>query len=211
MKLKLYNRDEIFLLDLDRVLYFKAEDHYSSVYYSKDTKQLLPFGLSQLESLIAEQSADGIRFLRAGRSHLLNFKRLVHVSVAKESVTMLGYGELLVTIHVSRCVAKDIARSMRNEGEEDGGTCAGGGKNAFLAEAKSRRTPLRCRSRVEATTILHIKNSTVLYAPFARIVSNQFFSFGKKKWKKQKIVFVLTFFFKSLFHLIESPNPMARV
>ena len=39
MKLKLYNRDEIFLVNLDTVLYFKAEDHYTSVYYAKDTKQ----------------------------------------------------------------------------------------------------------------------------------------------------------------------------
>ena len=31
MKLKLYNRDEIFLVNLDSVLYFKAEDHYTSV------------------------------------------------------------------------------------------------------------------------------------------------------------------------------------
>lgn len=46
MKLKLYNRDEIFLVNLDSVLYFKAEDHYTSVYYAKDTKQFLPFGLS---------------------------------------------------------------------------------------------------------------------------------------------------------------------
>lgn len=38
MKLKLYNRDEIFLVNLDTVLYFKAEDHYTSVYYAKDTK-----------------------------------------------------------------------------------------------------------------------------------------------------------------------------
>lgn len=52
MKLKLYNRDEIFLVNLDTVLYFKAEDHYTSVYYAKDTKQFLPFGLSQLEEAI---------------------------------------------------------------------------------------------------------------------------------------------------------------
>ena len=56
MKLKLYNRDEIFLVNLDTVLYFKAEDHYTSVYYAKDTKQFLPFGLSQLEEAIKNQT-----------------------------------------------------------------------------------------------------------------------------------------------------------
>ena len=37
MNLKLHNRDEVFLVKLDSALYFKAEDHYTCVYYGRDT------------------------------------------------------------------------------------------------------------------------------------------------------------------------------
>lgn len=126
MKLKLYNRDEIFVIDLNQVLYFKAEDHYTLVYYGKETKQLLPFGLSQLENAIQALGDSVERFMRAGRSHLINFDKIIHASVSKEVVTMLNGGSLVVTIHVSRSVVKDIARNLK-EGVPAGENCAGGG------------------------------------------------------------------------------------
>ena len=120
MKLKLYNRDEIFIIDVDSVIYFKAEDHYTSVYYGKDTKQLLPFGLSQLEKVISAQNGCADRFMRVGRSHLLNLPTIVHASVAKETVTMMSAVGMFVTIHISRSVVRELARRLRNV--EDGGS-----------------------------------------------------------------------------------------
>ena len=126
MKLKLYNRDEIFLVNLDTVLYFKAEDHYTSVYYAKDTKQFLPFVLSQLEEAIKNQTKSSESFVRAGRSHLLNFEKVVHVSVSKETVTMYDNVDTFVTVHVSRSVVKDLAKIMK-DGESKDKSCRGGG------------------------------------------------------------------------------------
>ncbi len=56
MNLKLHNRDEVFLVKLDSALYFKAEDHYTCVYYGRDTKQLLPFGLAHIEDALTHWS-----------------------------------------------------------------------------------------------------------------------------------------------------------
>lgn len=131
MKLKLYNRDEIFVIDLNHVLYFKAEDHYTLVYYGKETKQLLPFGLSQLESAIQSMDDSAERFVRAGRSHLINFDKIIHASVSKEMVTMLNGGSLVVSIHVSRSVVKDIARNLKG-GAPAAENCGGGGKSLCL-------------------------------------------------------------------------------
>ena len=128
MKLKLYNRDEIFVIDLDSVIYFKAEDHYTSVYYGKDAKQLLPFGLSQLEKTINAQTDCASQFLRVGRSHLLNLHKIVHASVVKEAVTMMTSIGTFVTIHISRSVIRELARNLK--GEENSGIVAnlvGGG------------------------------------------------------------------------------------
>lgn len=115
MKLRLYNRDEIFVIDLDAALYFKAEDHYTSVYYGKDVKQLLPFGLYQLENAIAGKDGYADVYYRAGRSHLVNMSKVVHASVAKENVTLLANNEQFVTVHVSKCVVKDLVRFLKDE------------------------------------------------------------------------------------------------
>lgn len=71
MNLKLHNCDEVFLVKLDSALYFKAEDHYTCVYYGCDTKQLLPFGLAHIEDALELCDADYMRF---GRSHIINAK-----------------------------------------------------------------------------------------------------------------------------------------
>ena len=75
MNLKLHNRDEVFLVKLDSALYFKAEDHYTCVYYGRDTKQLLPFGLAHIEDALELCDADYMRF---GRSHIINLQKVVH-------------------------------------------------------------------------------------------------------------------------------------
>ena len=108
MKLKLYNRDEIFMINLDSVLFFKAEDHYTSVYYGKDIKQLLPFGLSQLVKSINELPDYKDMFARLGRSHLLNIHNIVHASVVKETVTMLSKDGSFVSVHIPRVVIKEM-------------------------------------------------------------------------------------------------------
>lgn len=153
MKLKLYNRDEIFIIDLDSVIYFKAEDHYTSVYYGKDSKQLLPFGLSQLEKTINAPTECANHFLRVGRSHLLNLPKIVHASVMKETVTMMTSSCIFVTIHISRSVIRELTRSLK---EEDNcgvvANLAGGGNfpiiqspalNTYLAGTASSFRALR--------------------------------------------------------------------
>ena len=126
MKLKLYNRDEIFVLDLDMVLYFKAEDHYTNMYYSKETKLLLPFGLSHMESMLAEACGNSNTFVRAGRSHLIDTRKVVRVSVAKETVTLMGGKDSLVSIHMSKNVVRDLAKNFR-EGDAAATKSVGGG------------------------------------------------------------------------------------
>ena len=118
MKIKLFNRDEIFVVTLDKVLYFKAEDHYTTVYYGKEQKQLLPFGLSQVMKAIGCQ-ADREEFIKLGRSILINSYRIVHASVTKEVVTMtndVGF----ITLHMSKSLVKELTRKLKGE-DSDGG------------------------------------------------------------------------------------------
>lgn len=56
---------------------------------------------------------------------MLNFEKVVHVSVAKETVTMYDNVDTFVTVHVSRSVVKDLAKAMK-DGESKGNLVGGG-------------------------------------------------------------------------------------
>lgn len=57
---------------------------------------------------------------------MLNFEKVVHVSVSKETVTMYNNVDTFVTVHVSRSVVKDLAKVMK-DGESKDKSCRGGG------------------------------------------------------------------------------------
>lgn len=125
MNLKLHNRDEVFLVKLDSALYFKAEDHYTCVYYGRDTKQLLPFGLAHIEDALELCDADYMRF---GRSHIINLQKIVHVSATKDMVTLLTSDNTFLQIHIARTAIREIMAHLKDERPCEEGNIAGGGE-----------------------------------------------------------------------------------
>ena len=97
MNLKLHNRDEVFLVKLDSALYFKAEDHYTCVYYRRDT------------------------------SHIINLQKVVHVSATKEMVTLLTSDNTFLQIHIARTAIREIMAHLKDERPCEEGNIAGGG------------------------------------------------------------------------------------
>ena len=136
MNLKLHNRDEVFLVKLDSALYFKAEDHYTCVYYGRDTKQLLPFGLAHIEDALELCDADYMRF---GRSHIINLQKVVHVSATKEMVTLLTSDNTFLQIHIARTAIREIMAHLKDERPCEEGNIAGGGK--FLNNIEDEEVP----------------------------------------------------------------------
>lgn len=114
MNIVLFNRDEFFVIELNNVMFFKAEDHYTNVYYDKEFKQLLPFGLSQVESAITEEGK-GHNFIRAGRSHLINAEKVLHVSATKETMTLMGDNGKVATIHIPKNIIKELTQAFKDE------------------------------------------------------------------------------------------------
>ena len=88
MMLKLFKRDESFGAMLEDVLYFKAEGHYTNVFFTRDSKMLLPYGLSQLDNEIWKLD-NGTCFVKVGRSHIVNLKKVVYACITKESFTLM--------------------------------------------------------------------------------------------------------------------------
>lgn len=111
--LKLFKRDESFGAKLEDVLYFKAEGHYTNVFFTRDSKMLLPYGLSQLDNEIWKLD-NGTCFVKVGRSHIVNLKKVVYACITKESFTLMDQNGNFTNIVVSRAAIKQLIKALKD-------------------------------------------------------------------------------------------------
>lgn len=79
---------ELFNVDLEEVMFFQADDHYTHVYLLSGLHFLIPFGLSKVESAIAEAVPSGNVHLRMGRKYIINMRSVFHVNVVNQVVRL---------------------------------------------------------------------------------------------------------------------------
>ena len=116
MMLKLFKRDKSFGAMLEDVLYFKAEGHYTNVYFTRDSKMLLPYGLSQIVNEIWKLD-NGTCFVKVGRSHIVNLKKVVYACITKESFTLMDQNGYFANIVVSRAAIKQLIKALKDGNE----------------------------------------------------------------------------------------------
>lgn len=113
MMLKLFKRDESFGAMLEDVLYFKAEGHYTNVFFTRDSKMFLPYGLSQLDNEIWKLD-NGTCFVKVERSHIVNLKKVVYACITKESFTLMDQNGNFTNIVVSRAAIKQLIKALKD-------------------------------------------------------------------------------------------------
>ena len=113
MMLKLFKRDESFGAMLEDVLYFKAEGHYTYVFFTRDSKILLPYGLSQIDHEIWKLHHE-TSFVKVGRSHIVNLNKVVYACITKESFTLIDKNGNFANIVVSRAAIKQLIKALKD-------------------------------------------------------------------------------------------------
>ena len=103
---------EMYLVDLPHVLYFKADDHYTHVYTDSGTHMVMPFGLSKVETAIAQRLPENNFLLRLGRSHIVNIQYIYHVNMLKQSVLLADSHGQMHTLHFSRQVLQSLMEHL---------------------------------------------------------------------------------------------------
>lgn len=83
MKIVASNRDELYWISIDDIAYMQADDHYTSVFMMNGTRQLLPFGLSQLCEIMARQIVFDKLFIKINRSYVLGVSNIASISATK--------------------------------------------------------------------------------------------------------------------------------
>lgn len=75
---------ELYVVDISSAMYFKADDHYTHVYYASGTHFMIPFGLTKVELAIDRHENAAARFLRLGRTYIVDINRIFHVNAIKQ-------------------------------------------------------------------------------------------------------------------------------
>ena len=108
LKLCINSRDELFVLDLDKVAYIQASGNYSRIVYIGGMQMMITLGLSKLEGMIKMIGPKDRRspFVRLGRSLLVNQTYLTHINVLKQRLTLSDNQEHSYVLDVPKALLK---------------------------------------------------------------------------------------------------------
>lgn len=114
--LRLSARDELYIIDLSKVLYLQADDHYTQVYYASGAHFFVPFGLARIEELIAAIPHAKDHMLRLGRKYIVNLKGIFRISTVREMLYLFDDHGESVSIHISKPVLRSLMDMMSRSG-----------------------------------------------------------------------------------------------
>lgn len=121
-KLCVNARDEMLVLELDKVAYFKAEGNYTQVVFISGQCSVLSLGLCKIEAMIADYAKiNKCNFVRVGRSHIINQSYLFHIHVLRQKIVLSDYENHIHTIPISREVLKRYKSLLetKEKGEQE--------------------------------------------------------------------------------------------
>lgn len=104
----LNSRDELSIIDLNKIVYFQACGNYTKLYYSNGVETLISVGLSKCGELVSTATPPGAKtsFYRLGRSLIINQQYLHHINVLHQRLILMGEGSNTFTIEVPKAILK---------------------------------------------------------------------------------------------------------
>lgn len=107
-KLRFSVYGELYVVDLNQTMYFKADDHYTHIYYTTGTHFMIPFGLSKVEDAIPEKQLFCKRFVRLGRTYIVNIGCIFHVNAMKQVLFVSDSRGVNHSIHLPKPVLRTL-------------------------------------------------------------------------------------------------------
>lgn len=107
-------RDEMLIIDLDKVAFFQANGNYTELTYIEGQKQMLTLGLSKVEEYIKKVlPADRpSSFIRIGRSLIINQRYLYSINTLKQKLVLSDCANHTYILSVSKNLLKAYKEIM---------------------------------------------------------------------------------------------------
>ena len=103
-------RDELIRVDLMHVVYFEADDNYTSVYFSNGAKVMLLCSLTKMEELIDEKEKGKVHpFIRVGKRYIVNQLCILQINTVKKKLVLTSFdAPQLYVLSVSKEALKSL-------------------------------------------------------------------------------------------------------
>lgn len=113
-KLCLNSRDELLIINLEKIAFFQANGNYTHLNYIEGETHLLTIGLSKVEDFIRKSWPKGkpSPFIRLGRSLIINQTFLSEISVLKQKVVLSDCGAHTYSLSVPKPLLKEYKEKI---------------------------------------------------------------------------------------------------
>ena len=111
--LSLSAHDELYIIDLDKVIYMQADDHYTHVCYSSTAHFMVPYGLGEIEQRLSDIPHVKEQFIRLGRKYIINLRLIFRISTIKETLSLTDANNGTIEIHVSKPVLRSLIELLK--------------------------------------------------------------------------------------------------
>ena len=115
-KLCLNSRDELIIVNLDKVACIQANGNYTNIIYIDGLKVMFSIGLSKMEELIKTDYPKNhpSPFVRMGRSLIINQTYLIRINILKQQMVLSDFGNHHYTLTIPKQLLKAYRDMIRN-------------------------------------------------------------------------------------------------
>lgn len=109
LRLCINTRDELIVVDLERISFIKADGNYTHIMYISGQQFSISLGLSKLEQLIRQVYPMNQRspFIRLGRSFIINQTYLFSIHVLKQKLMLSDCQKNIHTLNIPKTLLKE--------------------------------------------------------------------------------------------------------
>lgn len=113
----LNTRDELIIIDLNKVAFMRADGNYTNIMYIDGQAVVLSLGLSKVEALVGQAYPKGTKspFVRMGRSMIINQSYLSRINILKQKLYLYDYENHVYSLTVPKPLLKEYREIIRKQ------------------------------------------------------------------------------------------------
>lgn len=107
--LYLNSRDELYRIEVSRIVYFESDGNYTNIVLSNNIKGVVCMNLSQMKEILnSNLKESSTLFARVGKRHIINLDYVYHINVLKQKLVLSDGSNFTFTLSVSKDALKNL-------------------------------------------------------------------------------------------------------
>lgn len=107
--LYLNSRDELYKIDISRIVYFEADGNYTNIVLCNKVKGTVCMNLAQMQLLLSKNLKESAsRFARIGKRFIVNLDYVYQISVLKQKLVLSDGNVFAFQLNISKEALKKL-------------------------------------------------------------------------------------------------------